>query len=88
MTNADFYVKQTVDLSGKNFYQERMVLMLSTAMNSTMRYFQFRCKTSFCFRYKCSAPDAVRSLYEAKIGCRYGTHTEYKLIYFPASALY
>lgn len=42
-----FYVKQAVDLSGKDFYQEGMVLMPCTVMNSTMRYFQFRYKTFF-----------------------------------------
>jgi hypothetical protein len=49
MTNIDFLVKKAVDLSGKNFYQERMVLMPCTVMNSRMLYFQFRRKPSFCF---------------------------------------
>jgi len=44
-----FYVKQALDLPGKDFYQRRMVVMRCTVMNSTMQYFQFRCKTSFCF---------------------------------------
>lgn len=44
-----FYAKQAVDLSGKKFNQERMVLLPCTAMNSTMRYFQFRCKNLFLF---------------------------------------